>query len=326
MSTPNVENYMLGRGSLYFTVLDTATGLYGTERHLGNAKDFSLNINATKLEHFTTMSGLKSKDKSVISQVAPTFTFTLDEFDEENWKLLVYGVSSAISQGASDGNTLVLGTPTKGKRYDLEKYNIQSKYLTHGAVTGTFAAAETITGGTSAATAVIAVVRTGELILKTISGTFQSGETITGGTSAAHAVTSSALLTTAGKVDVRQTNTPFTVYLPNSDYIVDPITGGITLTPNSDVSGSITITFGAAAFSGTLISALASLSQEGRLRFVSDNPEGGQYEMRAWRVMVSPDGDTGLLADSWAEMKFTGEVLRDLANHPTSPYMDLIIY
>jgi len=60
--------------------------------------------------------------------------------------------------------------------------------VNHGTVTGgPFQVGETITGGTSAATAKVDVVGSGFLEVSTISGTFQAAETITGGTSSASA-------------------------------------------------------------------------------------------------------------------------------------------
>lgn len=55
------------------------------------------------------------------------------------------------------------------------------------AVVGTFVVGETVTGGTSAATGVIAAFTSTTITLIKVVGTFQNAETITGGTSAAHA-------------------------------------------------------------------------------------------------------------------------------------------
>ena len=59
--------------------------------------------------------------------------------------------------------------------------------------TGTFVIGETVTGGTSSATGVIAKVFSDGLVLTTITGTFSANETITGGTSSATATVAGAL-------------------------------------------------------------------------------------------------------------------------------------
>lgn len=67
--------------------------------------------------------------------------------------------------------------------------------IVHGTVTsGPFQAGETITGGTSGATAVVDEVGDGFLDVSSVSGTFQAAETITGGTSGASAAVTSTLV------------------------------------------------------------------------------------------------------------------------------------
>jgi hypothetical protein len=66
--------------------------------------------------------------------------------------------------------------------------------IDHGTVTGgPFQADETITGGTSAATATVDVVGDGFLDVSAVSGTFQDDETIQGGTSSASATVTSTV-------------------------------------------------------------------------------------------------------------------------------------
>ena len=67
--------------------------------------------------------------------------------------------------------------------------------IAHGTVTsGPFQAGETITGGTSGATAKVDAVGTGSLDVSIVSGTFQAAETITGGTSGASAAVTATLV------------------------------------------------------------------------------------------------------------------------------------
>jgi len=327
MSTPSVNNYVLGRGSLFWSAYDSVANSYATERHLGNAKEVTLAMGITKLDHYSAMAGLKAKDKTVISQVAPTIGFTLEEFDQENWKLLTFGQSTDIVQSADDSNTLVIATPVKGTVYDLGFRSIQTKRMVIGSVTGgPFQAGETLTGGTSAATAIVRQVlaSSGQLILDTVVGTFTIGETVTGGTSSAHAPVTSIPVAVSGLV-VAKTTVGSTFYSSPADFTVDAKLGQLTIPLGSTITGSLTLYFGVGALTYSKISALTKLVQEGKLRYASNNPEGSQYELTAWRTQVSPDGDTALIADDWGSMKFTAEILNDAANHPDSPYMDLIV-
>ena len=70
---------------------------------------------------------------------------------------------------------------------------------------------------------------------------------------------------------------------------------------------------------------LKTTTLEGELRFISDNPVGDQYDMRAWRVSLAPTGDTPLIDDAWSSFSFEAEILKDATNHPLSPYIDVDI-
>jgi hypothetical protein len=77
---------------------------------------------------------------------------------------------------------------------DVSEYPLGTLTISVGSVSGTFSAGETLTGGTSAATASItSVVSASSLAITIPSGTFAASETITGGTSAATATVSSAV-------------------------------------------------------------------------------------------------------------------------------------
>lgn len=65
---------------------------------------------------------------------------------------------------------------------------VPTNILTFTGGSGTFTAGETITGGTSGATAKISTISGSTLVINTIIGTFLVGETITGGSSAATGV------------------------------------------------------------------------------------------------------------------------------------------
>lgn len=76
----------------------------------------------------------------------------------------------------------------------VPEYPLGTLTMTVGSVSGTFSAGETLTGGTSAATASITSVPTATSLAITLpTGTFTASETVTGGTSAATATVSSAV-------------------------------------------------------------------------------------------------------------------------------------
>ena len=76
----------------------------------------------------------------------------------------------------------------------VAEYPLGTLTMTVGSVSGTFSAGETLTGGSSAATASITSIPTATSLALTVpTGTFTASETVTGGTSAATATVSSAV-------------------------------------------------------------------------------------------------------------------------------------
>lgn len=97
-TSPNTDNYTLGKGIVYFNRKDISTGVYSGERDLGNAPEFTFNIAIEKLEHYSSRGGLRAKDKEIISQITPGLAFTLDEVTKENLALLTLADIETVSQ------------------------------------------------------------------------------------------------------------------------------------------------------------------------------------------------------------------------------------
>jgi len=76
-----------------------------------------------------------------------------------------------------------------GVTLEVKAYSL---IITYTGLTGTFEVGETVTGGTSTATAEIVYVdaANSKLLVASVTGTFQDAETVTGGTSSASATTS----------------------------------------------------------------------------------------------------------------------------------------
>ena len=72
--------------------------------------------------------------------------------------------------------------------YQKMTFKDEDAYIEFGTPSGTFTVNETVTGGTSSATARVKANKLGHLTLTDVSGTFSVSETITGGSSAATGV------------------------------------------------------------------------------------------------------------------------------------------
>ena len=76
-ASPQTRNYLYGKGELFFR----AVGSEGYD-HLGNAPAFTISLTEEKLEHFSSMSGTKTKDLQLVTQKGATVAFTLEDIKQ----------------------------------------------------------------------------------------------------------------------------------------------------------------------------------------------------------------------------------------------------
>jgi hypothetical protein len=83
-SAPSTSNYTLGKGVL--SIAEYGTSVF---TDLGNCPSFELEPTEELLDHFSSRSGTRSKDKTVTLEKAYTLTFNLDELSVENMSLFM---------------------------------------------------------------------------------------------------------------------------------------------------------------------------------------------------------------------------------------------
>ena len=100
MAISNVTNeYSIPRGRVYFDRFDSAGNKTG-ERQLGNAPSFTLEIASEKAEHYSSETGLRQRDASIVLQVDRTATLTIDNMSLENVAMFFAGDLSTVNQAA----------------------------------------------------------------------------------------------------------------------------------------------------------------------------------------------------------------------------------
>lgn len=331
-TSPNVNNYTLGKGVLYFNRM-LSDSSYEGERDLGNAPNFSLGFTVDQLDHLSSRSGISRKDKIVSKSVVGNIKFTLDEVNTENLNLYYFGSSAATSaQTASYLQTNVLSVAggdsiTAGTMYDTGYRRI-----------GMWTIRVVYEAGKSASDFPNGAK------LSNVSGAsptnYWTAEYATGTLVYLNAKTASGLTTAAGDIYVGVTKIATYTVAPAFDVTKALVKSGATYYQASAVQFSVSTTDGRimwgsapsvadgdsvlfaypAIEAGTVIAALSSSNIEGILRFVSDNPVGDNRMVTVWRVYLKPDSEVSYIGDDWSKMDFTGEVLDDTANHPSNPY------
>lgn len=101
-TSPSTANYFVGKGKLYFDRWTSTSATTG-ERDLGNAPSVVITPNVEQLEHFSSRTGIRSKDFEVDVQESATVKFTLDEISIDNLALALYGDGVEV-QSQGDGN------------------------------------------------------------------------------------------------------------------------------------------------------------------------------------------------------------------------------
>jgi hypothetical protein len=99
-TSPNVNNYHIGKGIVTFTPTGSSTPI-----DLGNAPSFIYTPKVTKLEHFSSREGVKTKDFTAITEVGATIKVHLDEITAQNLAPFTLGVVGTDT----DGNTTIAG-------------------------------------------------------------------------------------------------------------------------------------------------------------------------------------------------------------------------
>ena len=171
-ASPQTRNYLYGKGELFFR----AVGSEGYD-HLGNAPAFTISLTEEKLEHFSSMSGTKTKDLQLVTQKGAAVAFTLEEFTTGNILRAFKGAAVAKQMQAAATVSGQSVSANKGLYTFVGKEKLGFTRLEHGTVTGgTFAPGSSVVGSTSSATATVAYVTDGVLECVNVRGTFVPGE------------------------------------------------------------------------------------------------------------------------------------------------------
>jgi hypothetical protein len=119
------DNYALLRAILRFKKEGS-----GTYVDLGNAPEIELSLTVDKLEHFSSRTGTKTKDKVIVRQKSGTIRMVLEEITADNlalWALdstYTSGAVNIFSSNSIEGSILVTGTNEVGKQFEWELLSV----------------------------------------------------------------------------------------------------------------------------------------------------------------------------------------------------------
>ncbi len=102
-TSPDVLNYYIGKGTVSIK-LDGE----GAFRNIGNVPTLELTPEIERLDHFSSQSGIKTKDRSVITETGGTLRIVLDEYTAANLQLALVGAIDPNSAGDDEIDILSL--------------------------------------------------------------------------------------------------------------------------------------------------------------------------------------------------------------------------
>jgi len=318
---PNIDlNLSYGKGGVYFQE-DGESGLL----HLGNVPKFEATPTIETEDHYSSLAGFKTKDRVINTEKSLAIALDFEEYSVENMKIAFNStdiVAGAQTAGFLDGETV---TPVDDRFVDLGKNNLTTVKALHGAITGgPFEIGETVTGGSSSATGVIAWMdaATKYMELVNVSGTFEAGEVLTGGTSTATA-TSTRASVVSDVVVVDDAAAPTARYVLGTDYNVDTIGGLFRALSAGSITGDVDISADYPTTVENTIAVLSGSKTQGKILFIGTSDIGPRYRVEAWKCNLTATSAIGLISDAITPVSLNVEVLSDLENHPDSEFCDI---
>lgn len=248
----------------------------------------------------------RSKDRKV------TISCTAMELSSENVLMAVMSESWTEDNQAAGYRALASLTVAEDLYVAMGHDDVFVTKIPVGTITGgPFDIGETVTGGTSSATGVVAWTETGLLELVNVSGSFVAGETITGGTSSASAAATS--VQKVKDVVVVDSATPTARYVLGEDYDLDADYGMLRVLSAGDITGNPFVAYSYDALTGAKAYNLDGgdiINKE--VMIVTDpNNDGPRYKIVYPSVDWTVNGDWALLIENESSLPFEGEVLED---------------
>jgi hypothetical protein len=123
-TSPDVLNYFLGSGNVYWT----PSG--GAQRHVGNCIKFEVGVDLTLKEHNERMTAARGVDVTHITASKGKWAITLEEITLENLQMAFLGTLagstvSALGTTVLRGQLELVGTNDQGAKYTVTIPNAQ---------------------------------------------------------------------------------------------------------------------------------------------------------------------------------------------------------
>lgn len=111
-------NYYIGKGVVSFAKFSSGE-TPGTDRDLGNVPEFEMTPNLETLDHFSSRTGVKTKDRSIVLSKSLAVRLVMEEWTVDNVALVMLGtvatdVVSIFAQNTIEGQLTFTGANEVG--------------------------------------------------------------------------------------------------------------------------------------------------------------------------------------------------------------------
>jgi hypothetical protein len=339
------NNYVVGRGRLFFGQFRRGTRRAQGQRYFGNTPELSLSQDEETLDHYSAEAGVRVKDASVTLQNDSSGSFSCDNIDDANLALWFRGeILKRIEAGSGSATgsfTFSVAVPTAGETVSIDGQAISfvaaNPIGMQVLIANTIAAQAVNLANFINETPALGVTATaaGPVVNLKSRGAGAGGNAVTLEKAAANIAVSGATMT--GGTDTTETiadvarglwiqlgvgpSTPHGVRnvgnvsiagVDEASYIVEEATGRVYLNLDADdiVDGSaLEFSYGVATAVEDIVIARGE-SIEGELAFLANNAAGLNKDFFWPYVRLTPDGDFALKGDDWQTMTFNFEILK----------------
>lgn len=97
LSSPNIGNYYIGRGNVYIKLLGESAFI-----HCGNCPTFEFTAKVTQLDHYSSMTGVKVKDFTAVTEISGSLTMVLEEWTARNMGFALLGLPTGGPSPVAD--------------------------------------------------------------------------------------------------------------------------------------------------------------------------------------------------------------------------------
>lgn len=346
MADEITNNYVVGRGRLFFGQFKKGTRRPTGQMYFGNTPELSTSQDEDTLDHYSSEGGVRVKDASVTLQNDASASFQCDNISNENLALWFRGETikriEAGSASASGTITFSTAVPVEGDKVTINGQDIVFKAApgpNDVGIAGTLGAqaialANFINdtpslGVTASAAGAVVTVRSSApgtagndtTLAKTAAtagNITASGATLAGGTDTTEDV---ALyrgrwhqlgVSADTPQGVRNVGSVVFDGVDEESYLVEAETGRVYVNADADdvVDGTVyEASYGISAAVEDVVIAKGE-TIEGELLFLANNAAGENKDYFWPYTKLTPDGDFSLKGDDWQNMTFNVEILK----------------